>query len=166
MPLRSGKTAFIDHPLRDEISSTKHDLCTIAQILEFSKSSSIVAVGDVTSEAIRSAGIVPVLEVVDLKTKRGERTFSHVEGSVRVVNPPGQLTSELFLSVEEILHDGKPCRMEVEGEEDLAVIPIIYYALENTVVAYGVPDKGIACIRVSADVKKYVRSLVKRLEFK
>ena len=59
-------------------------------------------------------------------------------------------------------HDGG--RIEIDGEEDLAVIPIIFYSDKNTVVAYGIPDVGMACIPVSSEIKNMVTDLIERME--
>ncbi|MCL4332501.1 MAG: DUF359 domain-containing protein, partial [Candidatus Thermoplasmatota archaeon] len=128
MQLKSGKIAVIGSDLRKEIVSTRHNLCSVGEIAELSSGNIIVAVGDATAESLHHAGITPFLEVVDLTTKRGERQFPHIEGSISVDNPAGCLTSDLFLVIGECLSGGEPRRVEVTGEEDLAVIPIIYYA--------------------------------------
>ena len=166
MQSRSGKTAFIGDDLRNEIASARHTQCSISDIKAYSETNRIISVGDVTTETIKDSGITPFLEVVDLKTKRGERSYSPVEGPIKVKNPPGTLTSDLFMSIRRSIESGIPTRIEVEGEADLAVIPIIYYADKNTVVAYGIPDVGMACITVTPEVKEYVNGMVRRMKFK
>ena len=55
-------------------------------------------------------------------------------------------------------------RIEINGEEDLAVLPILFYADENTVVVYGVPDVGMAYIRPSKDPKKLVKKIIEKMD--
>ncbi len=140
-------------------------MCSVDDVREKSYSKRIVAVGDVTSKVLREAGITVLLHIVDLKTKRSsDGTFKHVEGSVKVSNPPAVLSAALFSEIRKALESEVPTRIEVDGEEDLAVIPIIFYSDLNTVVVYGVPDKGMACIDISQKDKDYVSGLIKRME--
>ncbi len=165
MPSKSGSDLKVTESLRGEIASYAPKMCTADEVLAYSRENKIVAVGDVTVANLKRSGVPLKLEVVDLKTKRSEDgTFKHVEGSVIVNNPPAMLTSELLNAIRIALESSEPTRIEVEGEEDLAVIPIIYYSDLNTVVVYGVPDKGMACIQVDQDGKDYVKVLMKRME--
>ncbi|WP_171823449.1 GTP-dependent dephospho-CoA kinase family protein [Thermogymnomonas acidicola] len=101
---------------------------------------------------------------MDLKTKRGgEASFKHIEGSVRVINEAGTISHDLMIEIRDAFLTGRPKRIEVEGEEDLAVIPIIFYAPLNTVVAYGVPDVGMACIRVTPEEKDRVTRMLEMM---
>ncbi len=164
MQLKYGSKFYIPAELLKEISSHKHDICSTDQIRELSKQNNIISVGDATSRVLEKAGIRVKLSVVDLKTKReGSREFRHRKSSVVVRNEASTLSHDLFLEIERILKSSRSGRIEVIGEEDLAVIPIIYYSDFNTVVSYGVPDVGIACIKVDSQVKEYVDSLIKRM---
>jgi uncharacterized protein (UPF0218 family) len=71
----------------------------------------------------------------------------------------------MFLLIERML-SGNGGRIEVDGEEDLAVIPIIFYSDINTVVTYGVPDVGMACIKVDEAIKDEVKALIERMEIR
>ena len=102
---------------------------------------------------------------MDLKTKRkSDGSFSHVEGSLSVANPPGVITHDLFLAIRNVFEDGRKTRIEVNGEEDLAVIPIIFYSKLDTVIAYGIPDKGMACLEVTQSLKEKIDDLLKRMD--
>lgn len=140
-------------------------MCTLEEVSHLARTKKIVAVGDVTAGNLNKAGVPLLLEIVDLKTQRKEDgIFPHVEGSIHVRNPAATLTAELFRHVEESLKKGRKTRIEVDGEEDLAVIPIIFYSDLNTVVVYGVPNKGMACIEIDENTKEYAKDLVKRME--
>ena len=167
MQLKSGSKYIIGESLRNDIASTRPVFCDIGKIEEFSKSKRIITVGDVTTEHVHNAGITPFLEVVDLKSRRGlGGDFKHVEGSIKVDNEPGTISHDLFSTIEECMKSGKSNRIEVTGEEDLAVIPIIFYSELDTVVIYGVPGEGMACIEVNEDSKKIVNNLINRMEIK
>ncbi len=161
--LKSGHDFVVSPELREEIASYKGRVCNPTELCAY-KGGRVVTVGDVTTEVLHSIGVSPFLEVVDLKTKRGsEGSFKSVPGSVRVKNEPGTLSHDLFLAVERLIK-GNGGRIEVEGEEDLAVIPIIFYSDINTVVAYGIPDVGMACIQVDKSIKDSVMSIIERME--
>ena len=163
MLLRSGNRFTISQEILSEVSHFEHHLCKVDDILGTTHKTKIISVGDVTTLNLHRAGVKPFIEVVDLKTKRGmEHQFESIPGSFQVSNPPGTLAHDLFLLLEKLMKSGG--RVEVEGEEDLAVIPIIYYSDLNTLVVYGIPDKGMACIAVDADIKSRINDLVKRIE--
>lgn len=164
MQLKSGNEFVIGEELRELITRSNGAICTPQSILSSFGGMRIISVGDVTTKVLHEGGIKPFIEIVDLKTKRGpEGEFNHVPGSRTISNPPGTLSHELFMLIEELLNsDGG--RIEVDGEEDLAVIPIIFYSDKNTVVAYGIPDVGMACIPVSPEVQNMVKELIERME--
>ncbi len=163
MQLRSGCRFILSRDILDEIAATKHDLCEPDFLLELSRSSRIVTVGDVTTENALKAGVDVFLQIVDLKTKREEKErFSHHNDAHIITNEAGTLSHDLFFLIESLLK-GKGGRIEVEGEEDLTVIPIIYYSDVNTVVAYGVPDVGMAYFKVNSDSKAHVKNLIERM---
>jgi hypothetical protein len=55
-------------------------------------------------------------------------------------------------------------RIIVEGEEDLAVIPLICLLPENSLVVYGQPDEGVVAIRVTEDKKILIHDILGRME--
>ncbi|MCL4307160.1 MAG: DUF359 domain-containing protein [Candidatus Thermoplasmatota archaeon] len=166
MQLRSGNEFLVGNELRENIASYAGKLCTPSEVRAMSAKSRIISVGDVTTEVLHKNGIQPFLEVVDLRTKRNIRgEFQSQAGSEHVRNPPGAITHDMFLLIKRML-SGNGGRIEVDGEEDLAVIPIIFYSDINTVVTYGVPDVGMACIKVDEAIKDEVKTLIERMEIR
>lgn len=166
MQLKSGSEFIVGDELRTLIANNNGEICTPRFISENYGNMKIISVGDVTTKVLHENGIVPFIEIVDLKTKRGtEGKFESISGSYRIKNGAATLSHDLFLLIDKLLK-GEGGRIEVEGEEDLAVIPIIFYSDKNTVVAYGIPDVGMACIRVSVEVKQLVNDLIERMEIK
>ncbi len=165
MPSKSASKYIITEDLRSEIAASSYNICSLEELIQKSGTKRIIAVGDVTTERLKDAGIKLFLEVVDLKTKRNEqRNFVHIEGSLEVVNDPGTISLEMFNLIGRLIRKGTGGRIEVHGEEDLAVIPIIYYSGFDTVVAYGIPDRGLGCIDINPDIKGTVNRLVERMK--
>lgn len=165
MQSRSGSRYIITEELRSEIAANSNNFCSLDELLLKSRSKKIVAVGDVTTDRLKKAGIKLFMEVVDLKTKRNvQGNFVHIKGSLEVVNDPGTISLEMFNLIGRLIRKGTGGRIEVHGEEDLAVIPIIYYSGFDTVVAYGIPDKGLGCIDINPEIKGTVNKLVERMK--
>ena len=166
MQLKSGSEFVISEEIRKEITQSNGVICTPDNILKEYQGKRIIAVGDVTTAVLHKAGISPFIEIVDLKTKRGsEGEFQSVPGSHKLRNDPATLSHDLFLLIEALMESGGG-RIEIDGEEDLAVIPIIFYSDLNTVVTYGIPDVGMACIPVNLEVKNLVTQMIERMEIR
>ena len=165
MQLKSGSKFIVSEKIRKEISESNGELCSPEIILSRYAGRTICSVGDVTTRNLVSASVNVFLQVVDLKTKRkSDGSFSHMEGSLSVANPPGVITHDLFLTLRKVFEDNRKTRIEVDGEEDLAVIPIIFYSKLDTVIAYGIPDKGMACLEVTQSLKEKIDDLLKRMD--
>ncbi|WMT52010.1 MAG: DUF359 domain-containing protein [Ferroplasma sp.] len=160
MPLKLDRDITVGDNARNTIKSFKYSLCNLDDIRLLAMHNKIVSVGDVTTENLLKAGIGIKLQVVDLVTKRDERHFEHVKGSCEVVNPPGTISLQLMNAIASFMEGDGSGRIEVRGEEDLAVIPIIFYADNNTVIVYGVPDTGMAFIKVNEDIKKEIENMI------
>ena len=166
MQLKSGSEFIISEELRDEISKSNGAICSAETLSSEYEGYKIVSVGDVTTRVLHEASLKPYLEVVDLKTRRGtEGVFEPVPGSHKIRNDSGTLSHDLFLLIERLIATGGG-RIEIDGEEDLAVIPIIFYSDKNTVVAYGIPNVGMACIKVDSEIREHVKQLIERMEIK
>ncbi len=117
------------------------------------KGEKIIAIGDVVAENLQKVGIDPVMMVIDGKSMREEREERGmaIHCDITVKNPASEITEEL---VDAIKKGYK--RIFVEGEEDLAALPAILYADENTLIVYGQPSEGIMVIRPTEENKKKV----------
>ena len=160
MPLKLDRDIVIGDNARKAIKSFNYSLCRVDDIRLLARNNKIISVGDVTTENLTNAGINLELEVVDLVTKRDEKHFEHVPGSYSVSNPPGIISLDLINAIEHFLKENITGRIEVKGEEDLAVIPIIFYADNNTVIVYGIPDTGMAFIKVNGEIKKEIENMI------
>jgi uncharacterized protein (UPF0218 family) len=131
----------------------------------------VVCVGDVAcAEALR-AGAKPWVMVFD---KRVERRPA--DAAVRAVienekvetvcarNEAGTISEEAMHAIAGALSTPTRKAVEVEGEEDLLVIPCVRYAPDGTSVAYGQPGKGIVIVEVSRDSKRRVEAFLEEMK--
>ena len=127
----------------------------------------VISVGDVTTAELLKLGIEPDVAVVDYRIMRSdadEEVKRAIDGyripSVRVKNPAGTITPELFKAFEK----DPPIKIIVEGEEDLATIVAAVKAPLGSVVLYGQPGKGVVWIDITEQKKRQFEDLLRRFE--
>ncbi len=133
----------------------------IDEIIPEISGSIVYAVGDVVTHNLQKKGITPAIAVVDGYTMRSPcRRTQVIHGEcIRVKNPAGSLTDDLIHALEHAI-EHPPVTVIVEGEEDLAVIPLVIAAPEGTVVLYGQPHQGVVLRRVNAEAKNIARQFL------
>ena len=133
----------------------------------------LIAVGDVTVNALLETGWVPDVGFVDGLTKRtawdGEIDTTSFVGHLTCENPAGQLTPDLLECTDLALdfafsEEGGPVLLEVDGEEDLAPIMIHLLAPLGTVVLYGQPSAGVVLRVTDESTKARCRALLDAFE--
>ena len=77
---------------------------------------------------------------------------------IHVKNPAGTLTDELIQALKyAVLHP--PVTINVDGEEDLTVIPLILAAPLGAIVLYGQPHKGVVVRTVNREAQQTAQHL-------
>lgn len=135
-----------------------------------SKARVLVTVGDVTSATFLEEGLKPKILVVDNMTKRGSFP-THLRERVppetpivQVPNPPARITEELWQALATAYAAKGQTLIEVQGEEDLAVLPAVLLGPTGAVVAYGQPDQGIVLLTIDDAARERVRGILKTME--
>lgn len=130
----------------------------------------LVCIGDLVSRTAIWLGLEPKIIVVDFKTERKElepelrEELSHYGKVVlRVENPAATVTKQLYGAVVQAFRLAGTVRIEVEGEEDLAGLPVFAEAPLGTVVIYGMPGQGFVLVRVDEAMKRKARDLLERM---
>jgi GTP-dependent dephospho-CoA kinase len=129
------------------------------------------ACGDMVTARAIELGHLPLVGIVDYKTRRNEPvprgTFDALADRrmVRVPNPAGVLTERLRKTVEEIVRAGGGL-IEVDGEEDLGSLALVESLPAGATVIYGIPGAGVSFVRVDAVSKEHVRQLIGRMELR
>ncbi|MBN1786715.1 MAG: DUF359 domain-containing protein [Candidatus Methanofastidiosa archaeon] len=125
----------------------------------------IIAVGDIVDENLRAVGIRPKLSIIDGRTKRGEiegRSAGRQEADLVVPNPRSNISKELWDALREC--DFKDRKIFIDGEEDLATLPAIFFAPVGAIVVYGQPDEGIVIVNVTDEKKKEIYTIFTKME--
>lgn len=128
-----------------------------------------VTVGDVVTDSFNNYNFGQRLSIVDLRVQRKQAfkslkdhkfTSTHTIKSIK--NPPGCITSELFNAIYDVFNNktnGKTV-IYVNGEEDLAVLPVLICSPLQYRVFYGQPNSGIVEVLVTEEVKKKAYNIV------
>ena len=128
---------------------------SIKEILPELAGKTVYAVGDVVTFNLHKHGITPAIAVVDGHTMRSPCSRQPaIRGEcIRVKNPAGTITDELVCALEHAVRN-PPSTIVVDGEEDLAVIPLVLTAHDGTIVLYGQPHKGVVLRTVDSEARK------------
>jgi len=133
----------------------------IDEVIPLIADSTVYAVGDVVTHNLQKRGITPAIAVVDGYTMRLPcKKVAVFQGKcIRVKNPAGTLTNELIRALDNaIMHP--PATVIVDGEEDLAVIPLVIAAPDGAIVLYGQPHQGVVIRRVNFEAKETARQFL------
>ena len=133
----------------------------IDEVIPLIRDTTVYTVGDVVTCHLIQKGVVPAIAVIDGHTMRIPCNRSPAVYSRRrsAWNPPGTLTDDLIKALECAVAD-PGVLIFVEGEEDLAVIPLVLAAPDGAVVLYGQPGEGVVLCRVTAAAKEQARTLL------
>jgi len=126
----------------------------------------IVTVGDFVTSYFVKLGVMPDIAIIDYKIERKEYKGKKFQPQkvIKVKNPAGYITRELWNSIATAYALQEKVLIEVDGEEDLAALPAIYLAPPNTIVIYGMPSKGMVVVEVGEKERKKVDEFLKSLE--
>jgi uncharacterized protein (UPF0218 family) len=133
----------------------------ISEVLPHISGRTTCTVGDVVTHNLVKHGRAPAVAIVDGHTMRSPcRKKPPVTGRhIRVKNPAGSLTDELIAGIRDAVQN-PPATIEVAGEEDLAVIPLVIEAPLGSVVLYGQPHRGVVLCTVDTMAKDKARELL------
>lgn len=146
--------------LKEFVVETRADLQNLSRT---------ITVGDVITETVRHKGFIPFLSIIDfaIERRKNVRTLSDFqiknnEEVIHAKNPSGTLTCELFTEVSKIFRQAKKQTylLIIEGEEDLAVLPVLLSSPLGYYVYYGQPKEGVVCIRVTEQSKEKAYKIV------
>ncbi len=134
---------------------------SIDELLTRLEGRAVYAVGDVVTHNLLDAGVVPEIAIIDGYTMRMPVTRSPLLQAERltVKNPPGTITDELVGAIDTAIRN-PPAVIFVDGEEDLAVIPLVLAAPTGAAILYGQPGEGVVLQFVDATAKQEAASML------
>lgn len=114
----------------------------------------LISAGDETFKNLITNDIIPDVGIIDNLIQRKNHNYNllAIENIVKAINPPGTITQNLWETIEksiELAEKGDNQLIVVDGEEDLAVLPCIILAPDDTIVLYGQPNEGLVVLNVS-----------------
>lgn len=190
------QSLILPESLRDKLSKPLGKI--IQDVPSGLDSNKIITVGDMVTKTFKGSGLDPRLSIIDLQTERRgqfknvqDLGFSGNENIVRVKNPAGGISSELMSGIAVCIQHNNTRKtiIVVEGEEDLAVLPVVLYASLGDHVFYGQPvrlsldrfDKltagklgiaqggpreGMVQVVITEKIKERVRALLEKFDIK
>ena len=131
------------------------------EIVPLIEGKDVYTVGDVVTHNLQKKGITPAVAIVDGYTMRSPcNRMPAVHGEcIQVKNPAGTLTDELICALERAVRN-PPSTIIVDGEEDLAVIPLVLTAHDGAIVLYGQPQKGVVLRTVDNEARETAQRLL------
>ena len=126
---------------------------------EIKSSKFLISVGDATFSNLIKYELYPNLAIIDnlIQRKNYDHDVIHTENILNANNPAGTITDDLWETIGNALKlcdNGECYVIDVDGEEDLAVLPCILMASEDTTILYGQPNEGLVILKVSDTIKK------------
>ncbi len=126
------------------------------KFIQKNKFKKIITIGDVCSATLFSH-----VKIFDAKIKR-RKIKKKFKFSFCLINPASTIQKTVWPIMKKAFKNNK--NIFVVGEEDLLTIPSVLLAPKNSLVVYGLPNKGIVLIRTSKRTKKRFKNLLKKFK--
>lgn len=125
----------------------------------------VISVGDATTERLISLGIVPDIQIIDGRERRGSRAeVKRMHRSeVRCSNPPGSVSKDAVDAISRAFKLERPVRVYVDGEEDLLGLVVLKLAPDGSVLLYGQPLEGMVLLKVDEESRDKYKGLLSKL---
>lgn len=161
---RTGKL-IMPVAMRSELTRPLGQVLTDAEIYQSfvrNQHAMIISVGDLTTKILLEAGITPRLMIIDNKV--GREAFTDLAPMIQkrrfriqtVASGPGFISRE----ANRLIQTFPTGVIEVQGEEDLLVLPAVLAAPYGSIGYYGQPDKGVVEVVVTEEKKNEVRRIL------
>jgi GTP-dependent dephospho-CoA kinase len=167
-------TLLLPDNVRPELKDPLGDIVKITDILPEIQASTgkLITVGDLTTDRMLINGIVPDLSIIDLHVRRQpykklhEFNFPRDVTTVHIKSGPGNISQDAltFLSkwTRTTTMAGKKFALVICGEDDLLVLPAIYFAPIGTIVLYGQPNQGIVRLVVTPQLQQKAKEYLQK----
>ncbi|MGC8573683.1 MAG: hypothetical protein C0171_04510 [Caldisphaera sp.] len=130
----------------------------------------IICVGDVVTYYCLKAKRKPDIIIIDGKTLRSKEGFSLNSNEleqysfINIKNPAGLLTYDNLDILCKMANENIKILIYVDGEEDILAMPILSCAPDNSLVIYGIPNKGAALVNISKYIRRELQNKILSLK--
>jgi uncharacterized protein (UPF0218 family) len=173
----SDPVVRLQESLRAELKEPLGPVYTDPAALLADASAPLIAVGDVVTAHLLEASHTPAVALVDERTERAAvedwvaAAVAEAEGfeqELTVTNPAAVLSESLLLALRVAITgadaDGANTLLTVDGEEDLATLPVILAAPAGATAVYGQPGEGMVRVTVDGATRELAGDLLARME--
>ena len=171
----SDPVVRLQESLRAELKEPLGPVYTDPAALLADASAPLIAVGDVVTAHLLSAGHTPAVALVDERTERAAvedwvaGAIAEAEGfdhELTITNPAATLSESLLLALRVAIAgaDEVTTLLTVDGEEDLATLPVILAAPAGATIVYGQPGEGMVRVTVDGATRELAGDLLARME--
>ncbi len=129
-------------------------------IEDIKKAEFLISVGDQTTKNLFDNKIIPDLSIIDNIIQRKNHNYDIIQENniLEAENPPGTITRNLWETIDSAINstikDNTKRQIVVNGEEDLAVLPCILIAPQETIILYGQPNEGLVYLKACDVIEK------------
>ena len=129
-------------------------------IKDIKKAEFLISVGDQTTKNLFDNNIIPDLSIIDNLIQRKNHNHNIIQENniLEAENPPGTITNNLWETIDFAIKTTQKDKIKrqiiVKGEEDLAVLPCILIAPQETIILYGQPNEGLVYLKACDVVEK------------
>lgn len=170
---KAGRLVMPDN-LRPELSQPIGSVLigdAIGSSIEANRNGILVTVGDITTKALLTAGVIPSLSIIDFLVER--KPYPELDGRfaalnifrVNVASGPGFIAREAIGVIQKwAAHPTEKLVLAVSGEEDLLALPAIAYGPVGSVVYYGQPGKGLVEVIITPEKQMEAKKLLQKFQ--
>lgn len=165
-PKWKNKKLILPENLRSELQKPWGEV--LSEIPQGIDSSRIVVVGDATTQKFNDKKVGQFLSIVDFLIHR-EVKFHRLselgfdgQDVQEIKNPHGIITPELIQAIKEAFDKKTKTVILIDGEDDLAVLPVLLIAPLGFSVFYGQPNEGLVRVDVAEENKEKAYLLVEK----
>jgi pantetheine-phosphate adenylyltransferase len=171
-PLWLETDLVLQDNLRKELHKPFGELLSNTDNLLRNNDNMVVVVGDITTKTFNEKSLGQNISIIDFRVNRKQRFFniselgfSEDEKVLMVDNPSGSITKNLIRKLSEILTKRIDATiLQINGEEDLAVLPLVLLAPLGTIIYYGQPNEGLVRVTVSKEAKDKAYNIFLKLK--
>lgn len=172
--LSSADRFILPYDLRVELAEVHGKLMSSIDQIKSSAGETLISVGDETTINFIKNGVKPDLAIVDFRINRKDvfREISDLgypkdKKFIRVKNEHGTIDASLIKVINSFFSSSSHSAViKVDGEEDLAVLPVVLLAPLGTKVFYGQPNQGLVLVEVTETEKAEFLKTLKKFQTK